>query len=243
VDNRLKRAFRAILVALVVPLMSTAAAGQPPEDATPFDAYARVADKIFVVDRSQFAPYKGPDVSRWKLAYPDEPDNPDYNRRRLGIISLAPGVHVYLDVMHDPEDEYYELRDVKTGDLVFEFGVHDGLEGALLFNGQGSMYKYARPGRLCTTIKETRKYSLNHGKLTEVKQPLMYWGTVAATMRADATLRLEPNVSSPEVAKLPAEEDIKVLAHCDGWLLIATPLGLTGWVPDRSTDLDLYGCG
>lgn len=218
-----------------------------PEYQTPFDSYVRVANKVFVYDQSLFSPYTGPDVSHWERIFTEEPDDSVYNRNRLGIVSLTPTQRAYVDVMFDPMTEHYEFRDIKSGKLIHRFSYYGGFSGAMLVNGQGALYVHSSPESLCTTGKETRKYTLNNGALIEMQQPLVYWVNVNSTTSADTTLFLAPKTTSSPVAILKKGTMVNVLTKEKGWLLIKTPLGLTGWVPgerETTTLTDLYNsCG
>ncbi len=223
---------------------ANACAGEK-SNSTPFSAYVSVSDKIYVYDKSLFSPYTGPDVSHWNQIYTEEPDDPTYDRKRLGIISVAPNLRVYVDVLFNPMDEYYEFIDVKTGQMVFSLQYYGGFTGTLLFNGQGSMYEYDRPAPLCTQGRAITKYNIKNGKLVIVPQPFVYFDNVSATTNKDAKLFFEPKTSSPVVASLASGTSVQVLTQDNNWLLVRTPLGLTGWVPGGETGSplsDLYNC-
>lgn len=209
-------------------------------DHTPFDSYVRVTDKLFVYDKSQFVPYSGPDVSHWELKIPHAPDesNHDMDRKRLGIVSLTPTLRVYVDVLWDPMSEYFELRDVKDGKLIYAFQYYGAAYGLLLFSGQGAVYEFRQPEMMCHG-STTNKYLFAKGKLNEVSQPMHYLNDGETTLIVDGQLFSEPKLSSTQVANLPKGTKVTVLSfnHSprkdpnDSWYLIRTPLGLTGWVP------------
>lgn len=202
---------------------------------TPFDQYIRINNKIFAYDKNLFTPYSGPDVSHWKLEVSHPANNSDeqiheYDRKRLGIFALTPSLQVYLDEYNDPISKYYELRETKNGNLIHVFKYQGGADGALLFNGAGSVYQYASPEYGCFG-KETKKFILEGSKLVEVRQPMSYWEESNTTTIVDVILFLEPTAKSSQVASLPKNTHVKVLTeNTNGWLLIKTPLGLTGWV-------------
>lgn len=197
---------------------------------TPFDSYERVADKVFVTDRALFAPYKGKDVSHWELVYTEEPNDSGYARKRIGVFSITTTYQAYFDVLWDPLVEHYELRDAKTNHLIHSFQFGNGFEGAFLINGKGAIYQYATPPALLCFGKETKKFELKNGKLEEVKQPYAYWENTETTTLENVTLYFSSSSTSTSVAFLAKGTEVTVLSAKDSWLLIKTPLGLTGWV-------------
>ena len=211
---------------LALPVLSLAQEGI--QTKTPFDSYFRVTDNLFVYDQSLLSPYNGPDVSHWELLYRDTDSS--YDRKRLGIISLTPTQRVYVDNIWDPMSEYFEFRDVNSGKLIQKFEYRGGLNGALLVNGQGAIYQYSTPANMCFG-KETKKFIYKNGKLAEVPQPFAYWEDSETTTLENITLYFSPNEKSSQVAALPKGTAVQVLtSNKDGWYLVKTPLGLTGWV-------------
>lgn len=211
---------------------------------TPFDSHVRVADRVFVFERSLFSVYKGPDVSQWERIYSEEPNDPEFDRKRLGIVSLTPTIDAFLDVMWDPLTEHFEFRNVKDSAVILRLSYSDGFDGALLFNGQGSIYVYG-PTRLCTQGRELRKYSITSGKLVEVRQPLVYWEGVNSSLSVDSTLLSTTDLKSEPVAALSKGTKVQVLTKENDWFLVRTPLGLTGWVPaqpQKTPLMGLYNC-
>lgn len=233
----------AIALVLVEFSMASFAQNEVPEH-TPFDSYVRVADKIFVYDQSQFSPYTGPDVSHWELLYTD--DDPFFERKRLGVISLTPTQYVYLDSIWDPMSQYYELRDTKSGRLIHKFEYYGAAFGLLLFSGRGVVYEFRQMDMLCHG-NTTNKYVYENGALSEVAQPLHLLSDAESISFIDIKLLNEPKINSTQVASLLKGTKVTVLAlkqspkkdPADFWLLIKTPLGLTGWV---SGGLDIGTC-
>jgi hypothetical protein len=207
---------------------------------TPFDSYIKVADRIFVYDKSLFSTYVGPDVSHWQLLYKDT--DPIYDRKRLGVVSLTPTIRVYVDLIWDPMSQYYELRDVSSSKLIQKFEYYGGVWGMLLFSGQGVVYEFRQPGELCWGTT-TNKYIYADGRFNEVPQPLHYLNNAESHLLEDVQLFYEPKISSLKVAALTKGTKVTVLSvdkisKVEYWSLIKTPLGLTGWV-DRGLDIFL----
>ncbi len=238
---------RYLYSAIAICALFTASSVSLAQESTPFNLYVQVpGSRVYVFEKSQFTEYKGPDVSHWKRIYTEEPDDSSYDRERLGIISIAPNLRVYVDVLFDPMTEYYELTDVKTNKTVLLLKYYRGFTGTLLFNGQGSMYEYDRPASLCTEGRAITKYNIKNGKLVLVPQPFVYFDNVSATTNKDAKLLFEPKATSSVVASLPSGTRVQVLTgNADSWLLVRTPLGLTGWIPGGPTGSplsELYSC-
>lgn len=197
----------------------------------PFDKYIRVSDIIYVYDRSQFVPYNGPALS------PRNPDAEDgiVERRRLGTISVAAGVKLNIESVEKPMYDVYEFRDPSTGKLIHEFSYFATGVPPLLFNGQGVVYEYKIPFPLCSG-HETNKYELTDGKFVAIRQPMHFVNVKTGILR-DVKLFSLPDTASSQVALLQKDMTVTVLAYGDSpdYLLIKTPLGLTGWlINDRS---------
>lgn len=226
-----------IVLISIFPAISFAKESTPNQ--SPFDSYPRIAERVFVYDKSQFTAYSGADVSHFELPYTEEPDNPNFIRKRLGIISISPKQRAYLDITSDPMSEYFEIRDEGSGRLIKSFGYYGGFSGALLFSGQGVVYEYRRAGSLCWG-KTTNKFALVDGKLVEIPQPFRHLNDADTTLLSDAKLFFKPESASSQVATLNKGTPVAVLSFMEAkevgskwrWFLIKTPLGLTGWVPE-----------
>lgn len=211
------------------------------ENSTPFDSYEQVHRNIFVYDKSLFSKYTGSDVSQSERRVQDE--DVFFDRERIGIFDISPSERVYVDQVDDHMTRHFEIRNIKNGKLIGSFDFYAGAapnsKQALLFSGQGAIYEYSHAGSLCWGMV-TRKYVLVSGKLKEVPQPYMYIDHGETELLRDVKLFLNPNASSSQVASLTEGTSVIVLSfksvegkgRSDNWLLIKTPLGLTGWIPE-----------
>ncbi len=103
----------------------------------------------------------------------------------------------------------------------------------LIIPGNGNIYCSSRTNQL---YDKKRKFKLSGKSLIEVKQAAYYIGLKSKT---NTLLTLYADINkTKKVAVLPKGYDVEVLIEKDGWLMIKTPFGLTGWVNER--DLITY---
>lgn len=198
----------------------------------PFEKYARVVDSIHVYDRSQFVRYTGPAVPPLKT---DENDAVE-DRRRLGTITIAPGVKLTIEATTQPMSRNYELRDTKTGELVHWFSYYGAVAAPLLFTGQGTMFDYAELSPLCWG-SVTRKYEFVGGKFIEVQQPMHLLANAETELLRNVQLLFSPSETSAPVASLSKGMKATVITfEQPDRFLIKTPLGLTGWLIDKRSE-------
>lgn len=201
----------------------------------PFEEYARVADSIYVYDRSQFVRYTGPAVPTLST---DE-NNAVEGRRRLGTIAIAPGMRLMVEATTQPMSQNYELRDTKTGELVHEFSYYGAVAAPLLFTGQGTVFDYAELSPLCWG-SVTRKYEFVGGKFVEVQQPFRLLVNAETELLRNVQLLSSPNEASAPVASLSKGMKATVITfEQPDRFLIKTPLGLTGWLIDKRSESSL----
>lgn len=198
----------------------------------PFEKYPRVVDKIHVYDRSLFSRYTGAAIA--PLATDENEAIED--RRRLGSIMIAPGVRLHVEATTQPMNVNLELRDPKTSTLIHEFSFDGSDSEAVLFSGQGTVFKFARLAPLCGQAAVTRKFEYVDGKLVEVQQPMLLVNSDTEVLRS-AKLYSTESASSPVVASLVKGMRVTVITyrHPDQFL-IKTPLGLTGWLLNNSPE-------
>ncbi|TXH88158.1 MAG: hypothetical protein E6Q78_11140 [Rhodoferax sp.] len=209
---------------------------------SPFSEYPLVAPEVFAYERELFTQYKGPSVSRLKVQEFEE-------RRRLGIVAVAPKISAYVDridnTVHGPS--FLEVTDLKAGTLLGRFDLGLGAGPAeLLFSGHGNVYLHHVPTSVCFG-SATRKFVLVGKRLVETHQAITYLNA-EADVYGDIKVLAAPDNSAPVVASLQEGTRVLVLGIAPDsvalgpnrdqalpTLLIRTPLGLTGWyVPSRS---------
>ncbi|MCE9570114.1 MAG: SH3 domain-containing protein [Rhodocyclales bacterium] len=197
----------------------------------PFEKHVRVADGIYVYDRSQFARYTGPLVS---ARNPDAEDGV-VERKGLGAILVSPGIKFNIELVAKPMHESYEFKDIKTGSVVHEFTYFATSAASLLFTGQGVVYEHARLDPLCWGTV-TRKYEFTDGKFTETRQPFLLLAAETEVLQ-DSRLFVLPTTTSAQVALLKKGMKVTVLAYeGSDRFLVKTPLGLTGWLINDSAN-------
>lgn len=210
-------------------LLNSASEAEAQSPTTPFEKYLRVADRVYVYDKSHFVPYSGPPVP------PLATDNNDAigRRLRLGTIVVAPGTRLNLDFIEQPISIAYELRDPSTGSLVHAFSYdHVTQPTPILFSGRGAIYDYATVPPLCSG-PVTRKFEFISGSVSEVRQPLLLLNAEAEVLQNVELLSADDDTGSV-VASLPKGAKIVVITFRQpNRFLIKTPLGLTGWLIDR----------
>jgi len=103
----------------------------------------------------------------------------------------------------------------------------------LIIPGNGNIYC---SGRINQLYDKKRKFTLSDESLTEVKQAAYYIGLKSKT-NTKLTLYADIN-KEKKIALLPKGSDVEVLIENDGWLMIKTPFGLTGWINEN--DLITY---
>jgi hypothetical protein len=231
--------FAITIANILFALSSPCSAQNAIPEITPFDSYPQVANRIYVYDKSQYSPYNGPDITHWELLLPHSRDdnNHEFDRKRLGVVTLTPTLKVYVDAIWDPMSEYYELRDTKNGKLIHQFRYKGAAWGLLLFSGQGAVYEFRQIDELCHG-NTTNKYVYKNEKLTEIALSMQFLNDAESEVLGDTQLLIEPKANNSYVASLPKGTKVTVLAlkyisksdPRDSWFLIKTPLGLTGWV-------------
>ncbi|MBI4997547.1 MAG: hypothetical protein HZA64_11420 [Rhodocyclales bacterium] len=233
---RFVAALLCVLVVLQDSLAQNTRLRPPPEligvqlQRNPFEKYPRVVDNIYVHDRSLFGRYVGTTIA------PLDTDKDDAieDHRRLGTITIAPGVKLYVEATTQPMSASLELRDPKTGVLVHAFSFYGPVTEPVLFTGQGTAFEYAQLEPLCGQAAVTRKFEFVGGKLVEVQQPLLLVNSETELLR-NATLYSSETEKSPVVASLVKGMRVTAITyrHPDQFW-IKTPLGLTGWLLDNN---------
>jgi len=121
------------------------------------------------------------------------------------------------------DDPGYFISLIKENSDLQEVASFSGEE--LIIPGNGFVYKSGRMNELYT---KRFKYKLEGDKLIEVPQGAYYVGLKTKT-RATIVLYSQKN-KSVKSAVLPASYDVEILIEDDGWILLKTAYGLTGWL-------------
>jgi hypothetical protein len=209
------------------------------EGPNPFKKYQRVAQEIYVADRSLFTRTS----SSPRQLRPEDANHADVERKRLGAVTVAPGIRLNLESLAHPTGSEYELRDPKTDSLIHKFYYDHSPVAPLLFTGQGVIYEHAALGPLCWGAV-TRKYVLADGAIQEIRQPMVFLNADTPVLR---TIKLysSPDGSGNLIATLTEGMTATVLTvQNEHQFLLRTPLGLTGWHIDdpQHSGLEITQC-
>ena len=192
---------------------------------SPFKKFLEVARGIHVFDASQFVPNRDPNM--WLVCG----DEGVYARQRIGLVVISPGKKYYLDSVTPPMGEYFEFINPITGRADSTLPDREAGETRLLFNGLGVVYEQTRAPGLCSgTI--TRKHELREGALVEVPQALLLVSDGETEVLDDIKIYFNVDERNTPVASLPRGSKVTVIAVARQGVLIKTPLGLSGWLPN-----------
>lgn len=203
-------------------------------EVNPFEKHVRVAERIYVYDRSLFLKFEGPVLSPWN---PDPRDGV-VERKKLGTILVSPSVRLNIELVTQTMGETYEFSEIRTGKLFHKFSYFGSGAATLLFTGQGVVYEHARVDSLCWGTV-TRKYEFQERGIVETSQPILLIGADTELLR-DVKLLLSKDKSSAPVATLTKNSKATVLTYeSPDRFLLKTPLGLTGWIVNDRSDNSL----
>lgn len=209
------------------------------ESANPFKKYSRVAKEIYVSDRALFARHTGAPIP----LRTDDTKYADVERKRIGLVTVAPGVRAYIDTVLHATGSEYEIRHSKDDKLIGTFFFDHAPVGPLLFTGQGVVYERVSLFPLCRGAV-TRKYVLVGDVLQEVVQPMAFVNE-ETTVLSSIKLYSTPDGSGHQVATLLEGMTATVLTvQHERKFLLKTPLGLTGWYiePGGVVALEVTNC-
>jgi len=143
------------------------------------------------------------------------------------------------------DDPGYFISLINENGSLTEIANFSGEE--LIIPGNGLIYKSGRMNELYT---KRFKYKLENNKLVEVPQTAYYVGL--KTITRDIVVLYSGKNKSSKLAVLPKEYKVEILVEENGWILVKTDYGLTGWVnlkdiltypPDECTFEDFFFMG